>query len=112
MTLIGESADTKDFFGQMEKLISGQGLVMTALAVKAADTAKASIGTKGAKNVTSADIGIINLELDVIGIDYVSLKNLLKVLESNSRLFDVAELQFSLGDKSAKLSINTYYLHK
>ena len=55
------------------------------------------------------EIQVVKISLEITGVEYSGLKNLLKSLENNLRLMDITKLSFTEGEK-CQLEINTYYL--
>lgn len=59
--------------------------------------------------INDRNLHAINLDLKVTAIDYAGLKALLRLLETNLRLFDVTGIQFSPTQNTAELYLTTYY---
>lgn len=110
--------DRDSLFAQMEALIVGQGYTLNSLTVADISQQPAE-GQDGRRGRTAAaepafappaGIGIYELNLEVAGLDYRGVKNLLAVLEKSLQLYDVIDLSFAEGGESANLKIYTYYL--
>lgn len=105
-------------FGELEEVVGRGGWLISSISIDLPDgkkAAPAAVDEDGnpiaAAPVKAEDkkLGKINLEMTINAIDYPGLKNLLKILESNLRLFDVTAVDFSSGSNSAKLVLTTYY---
>jgi len=89
-------------FGEIEEIISRGGWLLGTLSIsKSADSATAAS--------SNPRLGTISLGLSLSAVDYSGLKNLLKMLENNLRLFDVTSVSFSPSSNSASLVLTTYY---
>jgi len=105
----------EQLFGELEEIVTQNGFILTSAKImedKDADQpAPAADGSVVAPVVTS-NVGTINLELSITAIDYAGLKNLLRTLENNLRLFDITKVSFSPDGNSATLDLTTYYYKK
>lgn len=113
-------------FGELEEIITQNGFILSSVQImedkeenKQAQPAPAVENEDG--TVTPAaptpvtpvsNIGTINLQVNITAIDYAGLKNLLRTLENNLRLFDVTKVSFSPNGNSATLMLSTYYYKK
>jgi len=103
-------------FGEFEEIITQNGFILTSVKImedkdvnnQSASTAESEV----AASATSGNVGTINLELSITAIDYAGLKNLLRTLENNLRLFDITKVSFSPDGNSATLILSTYYYKK
>jgi Tfp pilus assembly protein PilO len=96
-------------FGELEEIITQNGFILDSVMINKPDETKASEeGTIPA----NTKIGTITFQLSLSAIDYAGFKNLLKLLESNLRLFDITDVSFSPGGNSASLTLSTYYYNK
>ena len=55
-------------------------------------------------------VGTIKIEINLVGTDYFSLKELLKVIESHVRLFDINNISFDPDKEQTDLKITAYYI--
>ncbi len=98
-------------FGEIEEIIGQGGWLVTSISISAPTGAPAA-GTETAAAASSAlarkNVGTISLNLNISAIDYSGFKNLLHLLESNLRLFDVTSVSFS-PNNSVNLVLTTYY---
>jgi len=97
-----------------EEMILKRGYLITSLAVtsdgenketslKKIEKAKATVGL-------DPQIGIITINMNVVGLDYVGMKNLLSLIESNLRIMDIETIAYSYTGETLNLVIKTYYL--
>ena len=104
-------------FGELEEIVEQGGWLISSISISPAEDTKApaSAGVAGASGNAAATplisnkIGTVSLQLSIAAIDYAGFKNLLRILESNLRLFDVTNVSFSPDDDSANIVITTYY---
>jgi hypothetical protein len=94
-------------FAEMEKLIFSRGLILNSIDVSS--QAKTSGANAGAGQ--SSGVGETMIKLDITGVNYEGLKQLLAIMESNLRLLDVKKVSFSPGGNTAQLEIVSYYLN-
>lgn len=99
--LLPSRAETEDLLSQLEAIAANNGLLLTSLEV---DT-----GNKN-KNVNLSAVDKIKIKMNVVGLDYVGLKNILRTIENNLRLMDIVNLSFSPAESAASFEIDTYYL--
>jgi hypothetical protein len=85
----------------IESLVLKNGLLITNIGISA--------GEDSASEITGG-VGEVIISLDLIGVDYGSLKNLLLTLETDLRLKDVTKISFSPDSNTASLELVTYYL--
>lgn len=57
-----------------------------------------------------AGVGVIKITMNLTGVNYSVLKNLISILEKSLRLMDIVSLNFSPADETVSLNIETYYL--
>ncbi|MBU4347370.1 hypothetical protein KJ586_01775 [Patescibacteria group bacterium] len=108
-------------FVQLESIVLKNGLLLTSLQISPEElpSGKESAAAK-AKNSQpeknkAAEAGLpeevtkIKIAMNVAGVDYLGLKNLLYVLENNLQLIDITNLSFSPDQKSAALEMYAYY---
>jgi hypothetical protein len=87
-------------FGELEEIISQNGFVVNS--IQLAESSEEDAGSRGE----------IEINLSLSAIDYPGLKRTLRLLETNLRLFDVKQVDFSPGDNSVNLILITYYYKK
>jgi len=97
----------ESLFGELEEIISQNGFILNSVNISKDDTTEG-----GESSGKSAKIGEINIQLAISSIDYAGFKNLLRLIESNLRLFDITNLSFSPGANTASLTLTTYYYKK
>jgi secreted Zn-dependent insulinase-like peptidase len=100
-------------FGEFEEIISDGGWTLNSISWTDLASEEENLGEEEANSLVNKEgnIGIIELNLQIQNLDYAGVKRLLKVLESNLRLFDIVSLSFS-GESSANLTLYTYYYEK
>lgn len=106
-------------FGELEEIIGRGGWLISDINISPASDApkeivavpagKGGVGPNSASVLGNKKIGTISIQLSVSAIDYSGLKNLLNILETNLRLFDVTNIEFSPSGNSATVMITTYY---
>lgn len=102
-------------FGELEEIITQNGFILSSIKIlenKGENQPASPAEGEAAVPAVSSNVGTINLELSISAIDYAGLKNLLRTLENNLRLFDITEVSFSPNDNSATLILSTYYYKK
>ncbi len=118
LLLPSEEKIHEELFSQIESIILRNGLLLKSLEI---DTRESS--SKSAKNSDSAkikgeteedvlpkDIGRVRINLNILGLDYFKLKDLVRVFENNLRLIDIDEINFQPDNNSAIIGFYTYYL--
>lgn len=101
-------------FGELEEIIVRQGFILGSITLTSDQQDLAEgipLPEMSADNgdATLVNVGQISISLDVSAIDYGGLKQLLRTLEANSRLFDIKSLTFGAEADSVQLEMVTYY---
>lgn len=103
--ILPDKPGVEDLYSQIEKLVKNNGLLISSLNIPPIETVSASEiapdDNREAKKV--------RINLNVVGADYTSFKNLLRTLENNLRLMDVESVTFSPKEKNVSLDFTTYY---
>ncbi|MCK5416166.1 hypothetical protein KAI92_01925 [Candidatus Parcubacteria bacterium] len=119
INIVPDKLNIEKFFPWMEEIIEGKiiegqihggmGLILDSISINDVGVSNASQGEDedNFQKSIRENIGIINLDISISGVDYDSLKSLLAELENNLRLMDIQSVSFSGNQVS--LSINTYY---
>ncbi|MBL7057724.1 hypothetical protein ISS03_00115 [Patescibacteria group bacterium] len=94
--ILPKKIELEELIKQMEVIMMQNGLFLS------------NITTREAKNLTP-DIGSAEININVVGADYLGFKNLLRSLENNLRLMDIQSLTFAPGGKGSSLIILAYY---
>ncbi|MDD4900859.1 MAG: hypothetical protein PHS62_01950 [Patescibacteria group bacterium] len=55
-------------------------------------------------------VGMVRLEINLSSANYQVLKNIIKAFENNIKLFDIAQIDYSVADDKVALVVYTYYL--
>lgn len=98
-------------FGELGEIIGENGFILNSVTINDPLAVKAQPGTPEVA-VSQGKVGKLNLQLAISAVDYAGFKNLLKLLESNLRLFDITSVNFSPGGNSADITLTTYYYNK
>jgi hypothetical protein len=102
-------------FGELEDIITQQGLLITGINLEKIDEVDSEAEPLAAKDEqrlaipNSEHVGVIMAIINLASIDYASLKNLLSLFESNLRLIDVDAINFDQEEKTAEITLYTYY---
>lgn len=101
----------ESIFAEMEKLIFSRGLILNSINVAASQEKLNNADTGGTDSGQSSGVGDIIIKLDIAGVNYEGLKQLLSIMESNLHLLDVKKVDFSPEQNSAQLEVVSYYLN-
>lgn len=96
--ILPDEYDKEALFGEIEEIINKNGFIVSSINLSQQEDDGLDPNNK---------IGVIDVSINVLSADYAGAKNLLNILESNLRMFDVKEL--SVGGSSATLKFSTYY---
>jgi len=101
-------------FGELEDLLSSKGLMLDSLQLskEGEDNDDGPMVPRDQNSLSiphSQNIGIIRAEMSLSSVDYVALKNLLPLLETQLQLIDVESLDFDPAGETVKLVYYTYY---
>ncbi len=92
-------------FGELEEIITQNGFVVNSISLS-----DSGLSIENEKEANSKEkVGSLSISLSLSAINYNNLKNLLRLLESNLRLFDVTEVNFDPGGNGVELVLSTYY---
>lgn len=112
--LLPDSGQVEYLLVNMESLVRKRGLMLLSLSVveqKKTDENK----VRRAKESESENIGLptgvsaVTIEMEIMGADYNSLKELLKEIENNLRILDIEQINFSPEGGSLSLEMTSYY---
>jgi len=98
----------EDVFADMEKLILSRGLILNSIAVST--LSNSGVDTKKTGENGNSGLGEAVIKLDIAGINYEGLKQLLAIIEGSLKLMDVKKINFSPNQNTAVLEISTYFL--
>jgi len=101
-------------FGELEDIVMQRGLTLSSLSLSKAgendtDEPMAAKENRVVGLPGSEHIGVISAEMSLASADYAALKNLLPLLEEHLQLMDIKVVNFNPADKTADLTIDTYY---
>ncbi len=91
-------------FGEIEDIVLQHGFTLTSLSI-------ADRGSTDRAGETSQKRQLINISLELAGIDYIAMKRFLPILENHLPLMDIVYLNFSPDGENLSLTINTYYFN-
>jgi len=113
-------SNSEELFAILEKLVLQNGLLISSLSLEevggAVEAAMPESQTPAppsqTQSVSSApsELGIIKASLEIKGLNYNGLKNLLESFENNLRIMDIKSLNFSPSSESVSLEVFVYYL--
>jgi len=112
--ILPDSYVKERLFGELEEIVTRQGFILGSISLTSdqqdvAESVPMPIMVSDSGEETLVNVGQISISLEVSAIDYSGLKQLLRILETNSRLFDIKSLSFSFDSESAQLEMVTYY---
>ncbi|MFA5886338.1 MAG: hypothetical protein WC863_01005 [Patescibacteria group bacterium] len=97
-------------FGELEEIVSRGGWLIGNISLKPVKIAAPALFSSSTPiTFSNKKLNAISVSLSISAIDYQGLKNLLKILENNLRLFDVTSVSFSPSSNSVNLVLTTYY---
>lgn len=106
----------ESLFGEIEDIVSQNGFAVEQIGIKRMGEAESlgDVNIKKTASLTSPsqNLGEIDIDLSITTLDYAGFKNLIKIFESNLRLFDISHVNFSAADNTANLTLRTYYYKK
>jgi len=110
----------EELFSRFENIVLRNNLMLESLKIKADGYGSVDTGNVGArKKIKSGEeetlklpVGVkkVSVSLNIIGVDYLGLKGLLKTFEDNLRLMDVTKVVLRQDNGIAELEVDTYYL--
>ena len=107
--MIAGSYLPEDVFTGMEKLISSRGFILNSISVNSAAADNASAKDSGKQKIAGA-LGEVVIKLDISGVSYEGLKQLLAIIENQLRLMYVKKISYSPEGNTASLEISAYFL--
>ena len=106
--------ETESLIEKMEFVAKNNGVILNSLEVDAGlgrpDEKTGEVQPTTPNPDLPPGVGLVKITMNMTGVSYGVLKNLINVLEKSLRLMDVTNLTFSPGDESVVLNIDTYYL--
>lgn len=122
-TFLPDYHGAEDILSQLEFIVLRNGLLLKSLQIKKdkeevlseKDTKVRKIAAREEKkSISSTDSGLevgeIEIGMEVVGVDYIALKNLLKTIENNLRLYDISSINYSPEGGALIITLSTYYL--
>ncbi len=119
-TMIPDKFSPEDLFPEIEALIGGKGMITS---IEINEKEKSDTGSLLEKLLkkkanpqkstdVSASLGKAIIKVNVVGITYYDLKQILFDIENNLHLMDVTNIDYNPENKKVTLEITTYYLKK
>lgn len=102
-------------FGELDEIITQNGFILNSVQIAKDDGKKKEVRAEDGSPVPPAPVskvGELKIDLSLSAVNYNGFKNLLKLLETNLRLFDITQLNFSPGGNTVNLTLTTYYYNK
>jgi Tfp pilus assembly protein PilO len=96
---------TEDLYTQLEVIVKNNGLILTSLNIAAPEES----GITGDDESVVRQVKQIKITMSVSGVNYGSLKGLLRSLENNLRLMDVKQVTFAPAEETVALELITFY---
>jgi len=112
-TMLPQGGELESIMAEMENLVLNRGMLLSLLKVSSEKENSKKISRNTAQNTEKQkpeNIGTINVEANIQGVDYRGLKMLLDTFENNLRILDINEINFLPTSETAVLRISTYYL--
>jgi len=104
-SLLPQENNHEAVISNLEAIVLHNGLLINSVSIAPQDK-------KADGSSLPANLGAVKISLDLIGVDYQALKNILTAIEHNLRMLDVVAVKFSPKDASANLDILAYYLNE
>jgi len=102
-------------FGELDEIITQNGFILNSVQISKAEAPKKDEKTETEKTpaqINQTKVGELKLDLSLSAVSYSGFKNLLKLLETNLRLFDITQINFSPEGNTVSLTLATYYYKK
>ena len=106
----------EQLFGEFEEIVEKNGWILNSVSLNYPDEEQegkaAPVLEEGALfGSLNQNTRQVEVELSLSGVDYLGLRKFLTILETNLRLFDVKQVDFS-GDSEVNITLVTYYYQK
>lgn len=119
-TLLPDEPDIEDLFTELQNIAEQNGLMVESLTAELVKEEQSLVETSGTaagmpasgsevKPERLKDLGKVKVAASIKGVNYRSLKNLIRLLEGNLRLLDIASIDFSPAGQSVSLDLVAYY---
>ncbi|RLC38250.1 hypothetical protein DRH27_02715 [Candidatus Falkowbacteria bacterium] len=112
-TMLPQGGETEGVIAEMENLVVNRGMLLSNLSVKSDEASSKKISKNTQPNLVNkkpGNIGTINLEANIEGVDYRGMKMLLDTFENNLRILDINKINFLPASETTLLEMSTYYL--
>jgi len=113
--LLPDALGQEELMAEMEMLVERNGLLLKSLTIEEIKEAKVlvtpatEIKPEDKADSLPSGLGKARVNLEVMGVTYGGLKNFLATIESNLRLLDIINLDFSPPGETLNLEILAYF---
>jgi RNA processing factor Prp31 len=110
-TLLPDNYSYERLFTELNEIVSENGMFLAQVDIvdEKKKEEKSSESDGGIKRDLPPLIKTVNVNMQVLGVDYPGFKNLLGNIENNLRLMDITNVEFNPGNNMVEMSIQTYY---
>lgn len=102
----------ESLFGEIEDIVNQNGFTVTDIAITRPEDDVNAAKAAATSTPLNKNLGEIDINLSLGMLDYAGFKNLVKIFETNLRLMDISQINFSASDGTANLMLRTYYYKK
>lgn len=108
----------EELYGELEEMVARGGWILNSVTVADEDEKEAEVPQEGDAlpivnpGTGNESVGKLQVQVAIGSIDYQGFKNLVRMLETNLRLFDIVGLDFIPAENTASISLATYYYKK
>jgi len=115
--LLPDAPELESLFTQINKIVRTNGLILNKIGLN--DTGKsATVAKKSQPSIMEKAVGVVggkvlktlNFNIELSGVGYRSLKNVLTSFENNLRIIDINEIEYNPKSESVKFNAVVYYL--
>ncbi len=114
--ILPDEQELKELFSQITIIVESGGLLLDSIEVfqeeEVSESGSEIFRRKKTTEIIEEDntgIQKISVRINVNGISYPALKNLLANLQNNSRIINVQNIDFDPKDRKAEITLQTYY---
>jgi len=114
--ILPDEQELKELFSQITIIVESGGLLLDSIEVfqeeEVSESGSEIFRRKKTTEIIEEDntgIQKISVRINVNGISYPALKNLLANLQNNSRIINVQNIDFDPQDRKAEITLQTYY---
>ena len=114
--ILPDNQELKELFSQVTIIVEGSGLLLDSIEVfqeeeTSGSSSESSRRKKTTEIIEEDNTGIqkISIRININGISYPALKNLLASLQNNSRIINIQNIDFDPQDRKAEITLQAYY---